>query len=162
MAYPSFLSSCTFCHHYRRPVASLHPSSSCTTTILLPNPCPPLSPWNARHNGGGGDVGGMQTCDWLEARWRHGGESLHALGCNPPLDPLLSRSRIPLSRAARGGGGGAIGIEKWCTPVQSHSFPRLSVPRGRRAPLSHLPFVVRQFFRGCLTRLSPSRFFLPR
>lgn len=33
-----------------------------------------------------------------------------------------------------------IGIEKRCTPVQSHSFPRLSDPRrGRRVPLSLSP-----------------------
>lgn len=54
----------------------------------------------------------------------------------PPLNPLLSRSRILLSPTPCHARRGAIGIEKWCTPVQSHSFPRLSDPRGCRVPLS--------------------------
>lgn len=140
MAYPSFLSSCTFCHHYRRPVASLHPSSSCTTTVLLPNPCPPLSPWNARHNGGGDDVGEMQTCDWLEARWRHGGEFLHALGCNPPFGPpaiSIAGSLFLFSVPRRH----AEGCNRHREMVHASSKPQFSkAVRSERSPCASLIF----------------------
>lgn len=120
-----------------------------STTTLLPNPRSPFSPWNARHNGGGDDVDGMRTCDWPKARWRHGGESLHALVCNPPWTPCyLDRGNplpLPSVLAAHRTRRGAIGIEKWCTAVQSHSFPRLSDPRGRRASLAF--FVVSPILR---------------
>ena len=132
MAYPSSLSSCNTVAISSSP-PSYAPRQPRYRTLAIPSS---LSPWNARHNGGGDDVGGMQTGDWPKARWRHGGESLYAPVCNPPLNPLLSRSRILLSPTPCYARRGAIGIEKWCTPVQSHSFPRLSDPRSCRVPLS--------------------------
>lgn len=158
MAYPSFLSSCTFCRHHRRSVASFYPSSSCATTILLPNPCPLFL---LRMHVTLGEV--MTSVECRRAiGWKLAdvtGVSLYMrLDAIPPWTPVISIARIPLPRyrlAPHTWRGGAIGIEKWCTPVQSHSFPRLSDPRGRRAPLSSSSRRSPILFQGCLSRLFP-------
>lgn len=120
-------------------VASLHPSSSCATTILLPNPCPLFL---LRMHVTPGEVVTSVKCrhaiGWKLADVT--GVSLYMrLDAIPPWTPCyLDRADpfSPLSSRSAHAEGGAIGIEKWCTPVQSHSFPRLSDLRGRRAPLS--------------------------
>lgn len=102
--------------------------------------------WNADVRLAGSSLtsrGWVSTCAWMQS---------------PLGPPVISIARIPLPRyrlAPHTWRGGAIGIEKWCTPVQSHSFPRLSDPRGRRAPLSSSSRRSPILFRGCLSRLFP-------
>lgn len=83
----------------------------------------------------------MQTRDWLKAHWRHGGESLYALGCNSPLDPLLSRSRIPLPlyRFA----SHAEGRNRHREMVHASSKPQFSkAVRSERSPCASLTFAL--------------------
>lgn len=143
MAYSSFLSSCTFCTIAApspRSIPLLHaPRQSCYRTLVPP----PL--FLLRMHVTTGEV--MTSVECRHAiGWKLTdvtGVSLYMrLDAIPPWTPCyLDRGSLFPSIVSRRTRRGAIGIEKWCTPVQSHSFPRLSDPRGRRAPLS--PFLRR-------------------